>query len=94
MDKSLHHVADLPPAARSAVEGLVGHPLDNDEVLFIATLGVQAERVQTEKNKAWDELESIVGAMQRSASASGLSGEQIDALIDSECAAVRYDHRA
>jgi hypothetical protein len=93
MERSLHHVADLPEAARSAVEGLVGHPLDNDDVLYIATLGVQAEPSQADRNAAWDEVEAVIGQMQRNAAKSGLSSEQIDALLDAECAAVRAGRR-
>jgi hypothetical protein len=94
MERSIHHVADLPEAARAAVEGLVGHPLHNDEVIWIGTLGVQAEPLEHERNAAWDEMESIIAQMQNNAARSGLSLEQIDALIDTECAAVRYDRRA
>lgn len=90
MEKSLHNVGDLPPATRSAVESLVGHPLRNDEVLYIATIGLEAEPTAAERNAAWDELESIIAEMQQHAARSGLSSEQIDELIDSESAAVRY----
>ena len=38
MDKSLHNVSDLPQADRSAVEAIVGHPLQNDDVLYIAMI--------------------------------------------------------
>ena len=90
MQKSLYNIADLPDAARSTVESLVGHPLRKEDVLYIATLGVQAEPVPAEQKAAWDELESIIAVTQRNAQASGLSAEQVDALIDKESAAVRY----
>lgn len=94
MEKSLHHVADLPHAARSEVERLVGHPLGDDEVLYIATLGVQPDQTGTDKDAAWNEVESLIAETQRHAAKSGLSSEQIDALIDAECAAVRYGSNA
>jgi hypothetical protein len=93
MERSLHHVADLGESARSAVEGLVGHPLGNDDVIYVASLGVQAGATPAERNEAWDEVEAVIAQMQQNAARSGLSSEQIAALIDAECAAVRYDRR-
>ena len=90
MEKSSHNVGDLPAATRAAVESLVGHPLRNDEVLYIATMGLETGPTAAERNAAWDELESIISEMQQHAAKSGLSPEQIDELIDSESAAVRY----
>ena len=94
MQGSIHHVADLGESARSAVEDLVGHPLANDELIYVASLGVQAEASRTERDAAWDEVETLIAQMQQNATRSGLSSEQIDALIDTECQAVRYDRRA
>jgi len=90
MEKSFHHVADLPDATRIAVEGLVGHALGSDDVVYIATLGAQVESSPADREAAWNELESSIAKMQRAASNSGLSSEQLDALLDEECAAVRY----
>ncbi len=93
MEGSIHHVADLGEATRSAVEGLVGHPLGSDEFIYIASLGAQAEGTPTERNSAWDEVDALVAQMHQKAASSGLSTGQIDALIDAECEAVRYDLR-
>jgi hypothetical protein len=90
MDKSLHNVSDLPQADRSAVEAIVGHPLQNDDVLYIATLRVETEPTVAERNAAWDDLMSIIADVHQHVATSGMSPEQIDTLIDSECAAVRY----
>lgn len=90
MERSLHNVSDLSADARSAVEAIVGHPLASGDVLYIAALGVSTEPAPLEQRAAWDELESIIGQMQRSAAGAGLSSEQIDEAIDSESAAVRY----
>ena len=89
MEGSIHHVADLGETARSAVEGLVGHPLGNDELIYVASLGVQPEPTPAERNAAWDEVAAVVAEMQQNAGRSGLSSDQIDALIDAECEAVR-----
>jgi hypothetical protein len=42
---------------------------------------------EIERKAAWDDLESLIAEMQRSAALSGLSNEQ---LIDAECEEVRY----
>jgi hypothetical protein len=93
VEGSLHNVADLPNDARSAIEGLVGHPLSNNEVLYIATLSAPASPLPAERHAAWDEVEAIISHVQRSAAASGLSPDQIDALLDAECASVRASRR-
>lgn len=90
MEKCLYNVSDLPADARSAVEAIVGHPLASSDVLYIAALGVRTEPMAAERDAAWDELESIIGAMQQHAAQTGLSAENIDEIIDSESAAVRY----
>jgi hypothetical protein len=90
MERSLHNVSDLPAADRSAVEAIVGHALRSDDVLYIATLRVEGEPAAAERNAAWDEVESIIAGTNRHAAQSGLTSDQIDALIDSESAAVRY----
>ncbi|HVA50555.1 MAG TPA: hypothetical protein VNH11_29690 [Pirellulales bacterium] len=90
MERCLHNVSDLSADARSAVEAIVGHPLSGGDVLYIAALGVKTEPAAAEQCAAWDELESIIGQMQQHAAQAGLSPEQIDEVIDSESAAVRY----
>lgn len=93
MQRSIHPVAGLSDASRSGVESLVGHSLQNDEMVYVATLGIQKEPAPAQRETAWDELESIIAETQQSAAKSGLSGEQIDNLIDAECAAVRYAYK-
>jgi hypothetical protein len=90
MGKSLHNVSDLAEANRAAVETIVGHPLRSDDVLYIATLRVETQPSAADRNAAWDELESMIADANHQAAESGLSAEQIDALVDSESAAVRY----
>jgi type VI protein secretion system component VasF len=90
MDKSFHNVSDLPEASRSAVEAMVGHPLQRDDVLYIATIRVENKPASAERDAAWNELMAIIADMHQHVAASGMTPEQIDALIDSECEAVRY----
>lgn len=87
---TLCNVSDLPAQARSAIEAIFGHPLQTDEVLLIATLSPQNQSPLSERNAAWDEIESMISEMQQHAARSGLSPREIDEVIDSECAAVRY----
>jgi hypothetical protein len=90
MENSLHNVADLSDAARTTVESIIGHPLRNDEVLCITTLGAAQSPTDAQRNTGWNELESIIAETQQHAAQSGLTGDQIDALIDAECEQVRY----
>jgi hypothetical protein len=48
----------------------------------------------TDCDAAWDELDSLIAQMQQTALTSGFSREQLDALLDEECAAVRYGRPA
>lgn len=79
----------MSSATRSAVESLVGHPLGDEDVVYVAALSAEATG-DLDRAAAWDELEDSISEMQRHASRSGLTAEQIDALVDVECAAVRY----
>ena len=56
---------------------LVGHPLENDEFIYVASLGVQAEATPAERNDAWNEVEAVIAQMQHNVAGSGLSSEQI-----------------
>jgi len=53
-----------------------------------------AEPMPKEQLAAWDELQSILADTRRKSGAAGLSPEQIDELIDDECAAVRHGRNA
>ena len=84
MQGSIHPVADLGESARSAMESLVGHPLGNDEFVYVASLGVQADVTPAERHAAWDEVEAVISQMRQNVASSGRSSDQIDALIDAE----------
>ncbi|HEX5446751.1 MAG TPA: hypothetical protein VFW87_23235 [Pirellulales bacterium] len=88
--ESLFHVSDLSPDARLAIEAIVGHPVRSGEMLYIATFRAGTQSGATERDAAWDELESMTSQMRQQAERSGLAPTQIDEIIDSECAAVRY----
>lgn len=94
MESSLHNIDDLPEPARTALEGIVGHPLRKGDVLYIAMIGMETAPEADDRQKAWLELQSIVAESQANAKASGLPPEQIDRLIEHESAAVRHDRGA
>ncbi|HJT33547.1 MAG TPA: hypothetical protein VJ783_15995 [Pirellulales bacterium] len=87
---TLCNVSDLPAHARSAIEGIVGHALQSGEVLLIATLSPESHLSASERNGAWDEIEAMISQMRQHAARSCFSPNEIDEVIDSECAAVRY----
>ena len=89
MDKTLHNVADLPAATRSAVEALVGHPLRDSQKLYILAL----ERIEPpadQRQQAWDELTEILNESHENVRKSGVSPDEVERLIDEACAEVRY----
>lgn len=91
---ALHHVSDLSADARSTIEAIVGHPLYNGDTLYIATLTTEPQSPASERDAAWNELEHIISQMQAHAARSGLTSSEIDEVIGSECAAVRYGSAA
>ena len=103
MEKSFHNVSDLSADARSLVESLIGHPLPDHQAFYIVTLddvtldGVTLDDSgglpQEQRDQAWQELEAMMGEMQRSVKASGRSDEEIDRLIDETCEEVRYGRK-
>ncbi|HEY4234606.1 MAG TPA: hypothetical protein VGM76_14325 [Lacipirellulaceae bacterium] len=90
MDTFLQNVGDLPSPARAAVEGLIGHPLRDDQQLYIAAFGSSAEPASDSRNKSWDDLQLIISDMRKNLPQSGAPSERIEQVIDEECDAVRY----
>ena len=76
------------------MESLIGQPLDDGDVVVISKLVKEPGYDRAERDAAWEELESIVGQMQARTAQSGLSPNQIDELIDAECAAARKERRS
>ncbi len=90
MDKAIHNVNELAASARTTVETLMGHPLRDDQQLFIVALDGVSEPPQEQRRTAWTELKSMLEVMQQNASQSGRSPQEIDRLIDEACDSVRY----
>jgi hypothetical protein len=90
MDNSLHNVADLPFPERSAVESLLGHPLRDDQQLYIVALDSAVEPTATDRRQAWSELEEVLLESHQNVRDSGVSQEELERTIDQACDDVRY----
>ena len=90
MEKLLHNVSDLPAAARSAVEGLVGHQLRNDQQLFIVALEAVSEPPLQQRREAWNDLQKIVNEMHANVRDAGIDTTYVERTIDEACDEVRY----
>jgi len=93
MEGFLRNVGDLSGPARSAVEGLVGHSLRDDQRLYIVALDPTAEASPEDRRAAWRELQLGLDEMQENARRSGLPAEQIELAIDEACDDVRYGNK-
>ena len=90
MDKLVHNVGDLPSLERSAVEAIIGHPLRDDQRLFIVALDATAEPASEVRHEAWNELEVIIAEAGQNVRDSGSSQAELDRTIDEACDEVRY----
>ena len=90
MDKLFHNVGDLSNPDRSAVENLMGHPLRDDQQLYIVALDAVAEPVAAERQSAWDDLQAIIADAKDNVGQSPESADNIERVIDEACNDVRY----
>lgn len=89
MEKSVHNVGELSAPARSAVEGLVGHPLRDDQQLFIVAIDAACTPT-AERQGAWRDLQSILAESHENVRQSGVANDELDRAIDKACYEVRY----
>ena len=90
VDKLLHNVGDLSNPDRSAVENLMGHPLRDDQQLYIVALDAVAEPVAAERQSAWDNLQAIIADAKDNVGQSPDSADEIERVIDEACNEARY----
>lgn len=90
MDNILRNVADLPASARSAVETLMGHPLRDEQRLFIVALDDSARPTVPERQAAWEQIRTLLDEAAANVARSGLADEAAERLADETCEAVRY----
>lgn len=90
MDKFLQNAGELPASARSAVEGLVGHPLRDDQPVYIVALDTSTDPPLEERRQAWAELQGIMDNVHTQVRQSGVSADELERTIDEACNEVRY----
>jgi hypothetical protein len=90
MEKLLHNVSELPAPTRSAVEGLMGHPLRDSQQLYIVAIDEPLEPTLETRREAWIELQGMMAEMREAAGRSGLASDKIERIIDESCEEVRY----
>ena len=90
METHLHNVGDLPGPTRSAVESLMGHPLQDSQQLYIVALDSPLEPPVETRREAWAELQQTMAEMRENAIRSGLTTDEIERTIDDACEEVRY----
>ena len=90
MDKLLQNVGELSTPARIAVENLMGHPLRDDQQLYIVALDAAVEPAADQRQTVWNELQAIIADANDKVQQSAESSEGIDRLIDEACDDVLY----
>jgi len=68
----------------------MGHPLRDDQQLYIVALEAADEPLATERQTAWKELQAIIADAHDAARQSGATAEEIELMIDEACDDVRY----
>jgi hypothetical protein len=90
MDTLPQNVGDLPAPARSAVEGLMGHALRDDQQVYIVALDAIAEPPDQQRRQASVDLQQIMNEMHERVRQSGVSPADAERTIDEACDEVRY----
>lgn len=85
---SIQKASELPPRLKSAVEELLGRPIDADEEVSIAA--VPPQQIAPSKSRALvsEKLEALLS--RRAAKVSGVSDDEVDAAIDEAVDHVRH----
>jgi hypothetical protein len=87
--KPFTNVADLSREQRLAVESMVGHPLDSEDMLFLVVMRPGQEPTAADKARARARLETLFEQIDHSAAERGITGEDADAAIDDAVRDVR-----
>jgi hypothetical protein len=85
---SIQKASELPPNVRSAVEQLLGRPIDPDEEVSIAALPQRHIASSQDRTDVAGKLEALLN--QRAAKVSDISDEEIDAAADESVQRVRH----
>jgi hypothetical protein len=87
MEPNLHHVSDLPQAARDALAMASGLPLQAREQFYVVVLNNIDEQL---RDRAWAEMQRIAATAQQNVAHSGIKPEDFEALVDEICHEVRH----
>lgn len=90
MESIIRDVTALDESHRRLVEALLGHQLQDDQRLYIAVMSPTSSPAADQKARAWERLQEIAAKAENSLREQGITEEQWEAIIDEECAAVRY----
>jgi hypothetical protein len=85
MDRLLYNVGELSTPARSAVEGLMGHPLRDDQRLYIVALEAADEPPA---------LDATLAPLRAEFEASGMSEAELVDLLETAKHQLRAERRA
>ena len=90
MDSVFHNVGDLATPERSILETLMGHPLRNDQTLYIVAMDQASERDARARLRASQELDEILAESHENVRQNGQSTDELERVIDEACDEVRY----
>ncbi len=95
MEKHLHDVSDLSTPARSAIEGLLGHTLQEGSQVYVVALDPAAEGSVEDRRRAWQQLEQLIliDAANQHSRQSGAAADEVASLIDETLEQVRYGNK-
>jgi len=83
---SIQKASELPPRLKSAVEELLGRPIDAEEDVGIAA--VPPQQISTSRPLVAEKLEAFLG--RRAAMVSDVSDDELDAVIDEAVDRLRH----
>ena len=89
-DLSTHKTRELPPAAKDALEALLGRHLADDEEVSIWASRPHPAPTGEARKEAWRRLDEHLDRM---ASKAGESTEELEKLVDEESDRVRHGPR-
>lgn len=90
-DIAIKRAADLPEAAKSAIESLLGRPLADDEEVSVMALRAHMAPAGPERKAAADRLKAVLGSMAQKAQ--GVPPEEFEAAVDEAMQRVRPRRR-
>lgn len=94
MESIYRHVAALDESHRRFLEGLLGHPLQGNERLYIAVHSDSPDPTAEQRQQAWEQIRRVTAEVEKTAQKKGMTNEQWAAVVDEECEAVRHGKKS